>query len=172
MREVINKEGVLPTLEKPLRVGELARRTGKTVRALHLYEEMGLLRPIHRSKGGFRLFAPSAVARVEWIGKLNDGGFSLHQLQEFLHAVGPDALSTAPVAMRRVREVFGERLAEIRAQVARLTQLEADLVESLEYLEECRTCSTGEHAAACGTCGEPGHVGKSQPLLVAGLQRG
>ena len=33
-------------VRRTLRVGELARRTGKTVRALHLYEEMGLLIPI------------------------------------------------------------------------------------------------------------------------------
>ena len=89
---------LLPTLEKPLRVGELSRRTGKTVRALHLYEEMGLLRPVHRSKGGFRLFAPSSVARVEWIAKLNEAGFSLHELKRFLSAVGPDSsdASNAP----------------------------------------------------------------------------
>ena len=35
-----------------LKVGELARRTGKTVRAIHLYEELGLLTPAVRSKGG------------------------------------------------------------------------------------------------------------------------
>jgi DNA-binding transcriptional MerR regulator len=175
MREVLNKSvACVATLEKPLRVGELARRTGKTVRALHLYEEMELLKPVHRTKGGFRLYAPSSVARVEWIGKLNEAGFSLHELQDFLHAVGPGSQSghTAPTAMRRVRDVFGERLAQIRTQLARLSQVESDLVESLEYLEGCRTCSTAEQTSACGSCGEPGHVGKSQPLLVAGLQRG
>lgn len=173
MREVCDSHGggTLPTLEKPLRVGELARRAGKTVRALHLYEEMGLLKPVHRSKGGFRLYAPSSVARVEWIGKLNDAGFSLHELQAFLQAVS-EGDRGAPVAMSRVRDVFGERLAQIRAQLARLSQLENDLVESLEYLEGCRSCSTEGQLGACCACGEPGHVGKSQPLLVAGLSRG
>jgi len=154
-------------------VGELARRTGKTVRALHLYEEMGLVKPVHRSKGGFRLYAPSAVARVQWIGKLKDAGFSLHELKDFLGAVGPEAASaeTAASAMRRVRDVFSERLAEIRAQIGRLSQLEADLAESLEYLEACRGCERVEHKC-CGSCGEPAHVGKAQPLLVAGIQRG
>ena len=40
-----------------LKVGELAKRTGKTVRAIHLYEELGLLAPAVRSKGGFRLYS-------------------------------------------------------------------------------------------------------------------
>ena len=39
-----------------LRVGDLARQTGKTVRAIHLYEELGLLAPATRSSGGFRLY--------------------------------------------------------------------------------------------------------------------
>ncbi len=154
--------------------GAFARRSGKTVRALHLYEELGLLKPVHRTKGGFRLYAPSSLARVEWIGKLNEAGFSLHELQDFLHAVGPDSVNghTAPTAMRRVRDVFGERLAQIRAQLARLSQVESDLVESLDYLEGCRPCASAAQPSACGSCGEPGHIGKSQPLLVAGLQRG
>src|SRR5262245_25406992 len=39
-----------------LQVGDLAKLSGKTVRAIHLYEDLGLLRPIDRSKGRFRLF--------------------------------------------------------------------------------------------------------------------
>lgn len=164
----------LPTLGKPIRVGELARRTGKTVRALHLYEELDLLHPVHRSKGGFRLYAPSSVARVQWIGKLQDAGFSLQELKLFVQSVLPSPggkSEPAASSMGRVREVFAQRLAEIRAQMSRLSQLESDLVESLEYLESCRGCRRVEHAG-CGTCGEPAHVGKSQPLLVAGIQRG
>ena len=49
-----------------LRVGELAKRTGKTVRAIHLYEELGLLAPAVRSKGGFRLYSGKAVTRIDW----------------------------------------------------------------------------------------------------------
>ena len=46
-----------------LKVGELAKQTGKTVRAVHLYEELGLLAPAVRSKGGFRLYHPRAAVR-------------------------------------------------------------------------------------------------------------
>src|SRR6478672_5777615 len=123
-------------LEKPLRVGELAKRTGKTVRALHLYEELGLLKPVHRSKGGFRLYAPSAVDRVEWIQKLQDAGFSLHQLQEFLTTV--EGTDIASLAMTRVREVFAAKLRQTREQIDKLTQLERDLEASLAYLESCK----------------------------------
>ena len=44
-----------------LLVGDLAKATGKTVRAIHLYEDLGLLRPHDRSKGRYRLFGPDAL---------------------------------------------------------------------------------------------------------------
>lgn len=166
------REPTAVTLEKPLRVGELAKRTGKTVRALHLYEELGLLRPVHRSKGGFRLYAPSALQRVEWIQKLQDAGFSLHDLQELLHGVS-DQSGVASLAMERVRQVFADRLRETREQIGRLNQLERDLEASLAYLEGCRSCEPkAHHIQECPSCNHNGHEQGAQPLLVAGIHRG
>ncbi len=154
-------------LSKLLRVGELARRSGKTVRALHLYEELGLLRPVHRTPGGFRLFHPTALARVEWIGKLQDAGFSLTAIKEFL--TGVEAQSAAPDAMARVREVFEKKLAETREARARLEKLEGDLIASLAYLDGCKTCQPVRQSCECGGCQINGHEPEKQPLLVAGL---
>ncbi|MCU1280458.1 MAG: Mercuric resistance operon regulatory protein [bacterium] len=168
----IREQHTIKLLEKPLRVGELAKRTGKTVRALHLYEELGLLKPVHRSKGGFRLYAPSTVKRVEWIQKLQDAGFSLHDLQDLLHGVSEQS-GVASVAMERVRQVFAERLRETRDQIGRLTQLERDLDASLAYLEGCRSCEPKAHQIQeCPSCNHNGHEEGAQPLLVAGIHRG
>jgi MerR family transcriptional regulator, copper efflux regulator len=52
--------------DKLMRVGELAKAVGKTVRAMHLYEELGLLDPRARSEGGFRLYGPEAIDRIHW----------------------------------------------------------------------------------------------------------
>jgi MerR family copper efflux transcriptional regulator len=166
------EQHTIKLLEKPLRVGELAKRTGKTVRALHLYEELGLLRPVHRSKGGFRLYAPSTVQRVEWIGKLQDAGFSLHDLQDLLHGVSEQS-GVASMAMERVRQVFTDRLRDTRDQIKRLTQLERDLDASLAYLEGCRSCEPKAHQIQeCPSCNHNGHEEGAQPILVAGIHRG
>ncbi|HZU81399.1 MAG TPA: MerR family transcriptional regulator [Polyangiaceae bacterium] len=154
---------------KLLRIGELAKRSGKTVRALHLYEELGLLRPAHRSQGGFRLYHPHSVARVEWIAKLQDAGFSLAALKDLLHDVEIERV--APEAMARVRAVFEEKLAETRAARARLEKLEADLRASLAYLDGCRTCETDHTPHECCACSINGHEGHAQPILVAGLHQ-
>ena len=167
-----NEQHTVKLLEKPLRVGELAKRTGKTVRALHLYEELGLLKPVHRSKGGFRLYAPSTVKRVEWIGKLQEAGFSLHDLQDLLHGVSEQS-GVASLAMERVRQVFADRLRDTRQQIERLTQLERDLDASLSYLEGCRSCEPKAHQIQeCPSCNHNGHEEGAQPILVAGIHRG
>jgi DNA-binding transcriptional MerR regulator len=150
-----------------IRIGELARLTGKSVRALHLYEELGLLHPEHRSPGGFRLYHPSSSGRVNWISKLQDAGFSLSDLKDLLKGVELEAV--APEAMRRVRGVFEQKLAETRAARARLAKLEKDLAESLAYLEGCRTCAPATTPAECPGCSHNGHSHDDQPLLVAGL---
>src|SRR4051794_30996620 len=74
----IIKEGDL------LQVGDLAKATGKTVRAIHLYEELGLLRAHERSKGRYRLFTSDALIRVRWISKLQNLGLSLSEIQELV----------------------------------------------------------------------------------------
>src|SRR5215467_5714352 len=70
--------------ERLLQVGDIAKASGKTVRAIHHYEEVGLLRPHARSKGRYRLYDQAALARVKWIGKLHDLGLSLTQIQELV----------------------------------------------------------------------------------------
>ncbi|MEO7113867.1 MAG: MerR family DNA-binding transcriptional regulator, partial [Polyangiaceae bacterium] len=52
------KDGAL--MQALMQVGDLARESGKTVRAIHLYEELELLRPAARSKGRYRLYTKDA----------------------------------------------------------------------------------------------------------------
>ena len=126
--------------ESLIRIGDLARLTGKTVRAIHLYEELGLLKPATRSSGGFRLYESRAVDRVRWIELLHGMGFSLHEMKEVLEAwwkaeLGPDAMS-------RLRGLFQTKLRETREAVERHKQIERELLEGLAYLETCKVCAT------------------------------
>jgi MerR family copper efflux transcriptional regulator len=151
-----------------LKVGELARRTGKTVRAVHLYEELGLLAPAVRSKGGFRLYPGKAVKRIEWIQKLQDLGFSLTEIKAFLRDW--EDSETAPKAMDRMREIFSDKLRETKETVARLSRLVEDLTDTLAYMDSCRSCEPTHQQGECGTCGIHGHEGKA-PVLLEGISR-
>ena len=63
-----------------MRIGDLAELTGKTVRALHLYEERGLLSPAARSQGGFRLYDAENVRRIRYIDGLQRIGYKLEEI--------------------------------------------------------------------------------------------
>src|SRR5262249_41248944 len=135
----------VPRTSNYLRVGDLARQTGKTVRAIHLYEEMGLIEPATRSSGGFRLYHPAAAERVRWIDLLNGLGLSLHETRDTLERWWSSA--HGPEAMDELRALFTAKLDETRENIRRHQELEKELVEGLAYLEACRIC------------GEPGNVG-------------
>jgi DNA-binding transcriptional MerR regulator len=64
-----------------LKVGDLARRTGLTVRTLHHYDEIGLLSPSRRTPSGHRLYAFSEVRRLQRIASLRQLGLSLEEIR-------------------------------------------------------------------------------------------
>ncbi len=147
-----------------LRVGDLAQRTRKTVRALHLYEELGLLHPSERSKGGFRLYGEDATLRVRWISKLQDMGFSLPEIREVLAQWERSGSATG--AMSDIQRLYKDKLAETERQIDRLKSLRDELAASVDYLETCEICDPVRLISSCPRC-ELHACGT--PDLVAGL---
>ncbi len=155
--------------EELLQVGDLARATGKTVRALHLYEDMGLLKPHERSaRGRYRLFSNDALARVRWVAKLQYLGLPLSEIQSIAKQQA-DA-DSAQFAAERLREVYVTKLEETRAKVRELTALEAELEASLEFLDVCHSaCEPATAVESCDCCAR--HTEKLEaPELVAGVR--
>ena len=151
-----------------LLVGEVAKATGKTVRAIHLYEDLGLLRPQDRSKGRYRLFSPDAVVRVRWIHKLQSLGLSLAEIQEV--AREQEESGSAMFAAAKLREVYLEKLAVTRAKIQELADLESELVASLKYLNTCDTsCEPALPVSSCPTCERHPDATSDAPDLVVGV---
>src|SRR3569833_4723837 len=85
-----------------MKVGELARRTGLSVRTLHYYDEIGLLQPSKLTGSRHRVYGPSELVRLQQIKSLRQLGFSLDEIRECL-----DAPEFSP---RRVRGMHVERI--------------------------------------------------------------
>lgn len=144
-------EGTASPAGALLRVGDLAKVTGKTVRALHHYEELGLLEPAARSKGHYRLYHPETTARIRWITKLNSVGISLGEIQALVQRrrdcnsaqQSAEELSKTYAAMR---EAVTRRLSELEA-------LREELDHSLQYLGDCsRSCTPPQSPGDCSQC--------------------
>jgi len=147
------------------RIGELAKRTEKTVRTIHFYEELGLLHPAERSPGGFRMYNDNALDRIHWIERLQDLGFSLTDIKKFLTDF--QSRDTGPQSMDALRTFYGDKLDETQAAMRRLQSLEAELNASIAYLEACTHCSMTETVQACATCTDDNHTDSEAPRMVA-----
>jgi MerR family transcriptional regulator, thiopeptide resistance regulator len=84
------------------KIGELARRTGLTVRTLHHYDEIGLLSPAQRSDGGHRVYDEAAVQRLYRIVSLRSLGFPLDAIAQALDSQAFDPKSAVDDHLRRL----------------------------------------------------------------------
>jgi DNA-binding transcriptional MerR regulator len=155
-----------PDSKHLLRVGDIARMTGKSVRAIHLYEELGLLEPARRSSGGFRLFEPSATERVRWIDLLHNMGFSLQDMRGLVNDWWNADLG--PEAMDELRVLFERKLEETRETVRRHLQLEKELLDGIAYLKACCDCGAPAAVDGCVNCTQD-HGMQEEPALLAGI---
>jgi DNA-binding transcriptional MerR regulator len=87
-----------------LKVGELARRTGLTIRTLHHYDEIGLVRPSLHTESGHRLYTADDVARLQQVLSLRQLGFSLNEVRACLDDAGFSPLKVIRLHVARLRE--------------------------------------------------------------------
>jgi DNA-binding transcriptional MerR regulator len=87
-----------------LKVGELARRTGLTIRTLHHYDEIGLLKPSLHTEAGHRLYTADDVARLQQVLSLRQLGFSLEEVRACLNRSDFSPLKVVGMYLARLRE--------------------------------------------------------------------
>src|SRR5262249_36498425 len=116
-----------------LKVGELAKRTGLTIRTLHHYDEIGLLAPSGRTESGHRLYTADDVARLQQILSLRQLGFALEQVKDCLDRPGFSPLVAIALHVAGLKEQM---------------QFERELCERLEaladYFREAGTVSADD----------------------------
>jgi MerR family transcriptional regulator, thiopeptide resistance regulator len=89
---------------EPLKVGELARRAGLTVRTLHHYDAIGLLKPSLHTEAGYRLYTAGDIARLQRVVSLRQLGFSLEEVRDCLERPEFSPLEVIDLHVARLRE--------------------------------------------------------------------
>jgi MerR family transcriptional regulator, thiopeptide resistance regulator len=90
--------------ETQWKIGDLAKRTGVSIRTLHHYDEIGLLSPSDRTESGHRLYGYEEVVRLQQILSLRQMGFSLEQIREMLDRPDFDVRRVIELHVARLRE--------------------------------------------------------------------
>lgn len=101
------------------RVGELAARTGVTVRTLHHYDQIGLLRPAGHSAGGHRLYAEEDLLALQQVLMLRYLGLPLAEITRLLRRPDFDLIASLRIQRRALRD----RISELERIEAGLTRL-------------------------------------------------
>jgi len=116
------------------RVGQLARLTGLTVRALHHYDQIGLLVPARRSSSGHRLYDGADAGRLYRICVLRRLGFPLERIAEVLDQPQwqlKDVVSSHLVDTRRTATVASRLASRLNALAAALDDVDELSAEQL-----------------------------------------
>ena len=108
--------------DRSLKVGQLAKLSGVSIRTLHHYDEIGLLSPSMRSDSGHRFYSVEDVLRFQQIMSLRSLGFSLEQIREFL-----DEPQSSPLMVLEMH----------------LSSLKKEIEERTELLDNLRKITTG-----------------------------
>ena len=111
-----------------LKVGDLAKRCGLTVRMLHHYDSIGLLTPSARSDSGYRLYDKADIARLHQIQALRRFGMSLADVGAFL--ASPDVPLTT--IMERQIAMLDQQITQASVLRDRLTRLHDQLMRKEE----------------------------------------
>ena len=114
------------------RVGELARETGLTVRALHHYDRLGLLSPSSRTQGGQRCYTSEDLRRLHRLIALRGFGLSLEEIKGVLDA---DVHHDPADLLRR-------HLAALDERIRKSTDLRGRLLAVLDALDRSVEPST------------------------------
>jgi DNA-binding transcriptional MerR regulator len=116
-----------------MRIGELARLTGTTSRALRHYEAAGLISS-GREPNGYRDYDADAAVRVRNIRHLLSAGLTLQDVQVFLPCLDGDVAAAAP--SRKGLRVAADRLAALEDRIAAQQSVRDALAAALQAAEQ------------------------------------
>ncbi len=111
-----------------MQIGQVAEKAGLSLRTVRYYEEVGLVQPISRTPGGFRLYSEREVERLRILKGMHPFGISLEEIRELMELLDrTEDTATVPSAKRD--EIAG-RLNDFAARAdERIVKLEGHIAE-------------------------------------------
>lgn len=148
-----------------LKIGVFAKLAGTNLRTLRYYEELGLVRPAHRSRGGFRYYRPTDLHRVRMVRDLQDLGLALERIAELLATRGAPDRRAWLACIERVllaqEELIDARIGALHEQRAKVAAARAKLADC----GPCQYCP----GAANNFCEPCQNTGQGLPEFLSAL---
>jgi DNA-binding transcriptional MerR regulator len=137
--------------DRRLKIGELARQTGLSIKTIRYYEHRGLLEKPPRTEGGYRLYGPEEIARLRFVQRAKLLGLTLEEIREL---VGLAARCNEGEIVPRLEEVLETKLEETERKMAELAAFRQNLLYYRERAEDLKDCMpTDRYCEDVSFCG-------------------
>ena len=112
----------------PVQIGVAAQRSGVSAKMVRHYEALGLLAPVERSEGGYRLYSAADVHTLRFIKRARDLGFSMADIAELVGLWLQPGRTSA-----QVKQIAQRHMGALRQRIEQLQAME----RSLQHLTRC-----------------------------------
>lgn len=119
-------------MEHAIPIGELSRRTRCNIETVRYYERIGII-PAPLRRGRYRSYSAEDVARLGFVRRARELGFTLDEVRALLGLAGGGDASCA-----KVRDLAASHLKDVRVRIADLQRMERVLIASV------RACDAGQ----------------------------
>lgn len=139
-------------MANPYRIGQLARVTGLSIKAIRFYEGRGLLPPAQRTASGYRVYSEADLRRLEFVKQAKALGLRLGEIRELAITVREQACS---MARPKLLSVLEEQIDRTSRQIETLTKLQQELERRRRALASRPPTDHGRGYCSCLEDGEP-----------------
>ncbi len=145
-----------------LRVGDVAAEGGVNIQTVRYYERRGLVLPLGRTAGGYRVYSPEAVGVVQFIRRAQGLGFRLDEIADLI-----DLRGDASRPKREVRALAEAKVAEIDERLRDLTAMR----QSINLLVAECACDDGAPHGDCVILAALDGVRRDRPGCASASRR-
>jgi MerR family transcriptional regulator, copper efflux regulator len=124
---------MIGSVDKMMRIGELAKRAKVTSRTVRYYEDIGLIPTGEREGSGQHRYPEQTIARLKKIDQLKALGLGLEEIGKVIHLYFDDP--SGKRAKLKVLELLRTHLGETEKQLSSLTQFRAELLGHIKRFE-------------------------------------
>ena len=136
---------------RQLKIGELAKQTGLSIKTIRYYESRGLLEKPPRTEGGYRLYGPEEVARLQFVQRAKLLGLTLEEIREL---VALAARCNEGEIVPRLQEVLEAKLEETERKMDELSAFRENLLYYRQRAEDLKECvPTDRYCEDVSFCG-------------------
>lgn len=133
--------------QKLLKIGDLAKRAGVTVRTVRYYEELGLLSPTETSAGGFRLYSEEDLRKLLFVKRFKELDFPLEEIQRLID-MPQDILSKSERISLSI-SLLHKQLEQVENQIKKSNAMKQDIENAIKALNDCNNCKQPSCIPGC-----------------------